>query len=79
MENMNSENSRKAEETATAIIAAALRIHRSIGPGLLESVYETLLGDRLTGNGLRVERQKHVSIKIDGRYFSEALSHRSPG
>ena len=73
MKNMNSENSRKAEETATAIIAAALQIHRGIGPGLLESVYETLLGDGLTGNGLRVDRQKRVSIKIDGRYFSEAF------
>jgi hypothetical protein len=41
--------------------------------GYLESVYETLLGDRLTGNGLRVERQKRVSIKIEGRYFAEAF------
>jgi iron complex transport system substrate-binding protein len=73
MKNMNSEDACKAEETATAIIAAALQIHRGIGPGLLETVYETLLGDRLTGSGLCVERQKRVSIKIDGRTFSEAF------
>jgi len=52
------------------IIGAAIRIHRKLGPGLLESAYETCLAWELEHAGLRVERQKPVpliydSIKLD--------------
>jgi GxxExxY protein len=52
------------------VIAAAITIHRKLGPGLLESVYEACLGYELEKAGFRVERQKAVplvyeSIKLD--------------
>jgi len=69
------ETARKASYTSSrdltaAIIGAAIRIHRKLGPGLLESVYEVCLGYEIGKLGLRVERQKAVpliyeSIKLE--------------
>jgi GxxExxY protein len=56
---------------ATIIVDCALKIHRQLGPGLLESVYETLLAHELTKRGLSVERQKPVPIIYDGIKFPE--------
>lgn len=42
---------------AAVIVDAALKIHTSIGPGLLESVYERILAYELRERGLRVDRQ----------------------
>ncbi len=52
------------------VIAAAITIHRKLGPGLLESVYEACLAYELEKAGFRVERQKAVplvyeAIKLD--------------
>ncbi len=52
------------------IIGAAIKIHRRLGPGLLESAYECCLAYEITKLGLRVERQKPVpliyeSVKLD--------------
>jgi GxxExxY protein len=52
------------------IIGAAIKIHRTLGPGLLESAYEACLAHELEQTGLRVERQKAVplfydSVKLD--------------
>ncbi len=52
------------------IIGAAIKIHRTLGPGLLESAYEACLAHELELMGLRVERQKAVplfydSVKLD--------------
>ncbi len=52
------------------VIAAAIAIHRKLGPGLLESVYESCLAYELDKAGFRVERQKAVplvyeAIKLD--------------
>jgi GxxExxY protein len=51
------------EQTASEIVAAALRIHRSVGPGLLEAAYEAMLEYELLERGLAVERQKYVSLQ----------------
>ena len=40
------------------IVDAALQIHKDLGPGLLESVYEAVLAKKLEQRGLNVERQK---------------------
>src|SRR4051794_38570316 len=40
------------------IVDAAFQVHRALGPGLLESVYEVVLADALRSRGLKVERQK---------------------
>jgi GxxExxY protein len=47
---------------ATSVVNCALEIHKELGPGLLEFVYEVLLADSLTQSGFRVERQKPVPI-----------------
>ena len=45
-----------------AIIGAAIRVHRLLGPGLLESAYEACLAHELAKRGFRVERQKAVPL-----------------
>ena len=45
-----------------AIIGAAIKIHRRLGPGLLESAYEACLAYELRESGLQVERQKPVPL-----------------
>jgi len=54
------------------ILDGAFRIHSLLGPGLLESVYETLLARDLTALGLKVERQKPVSFEFEGVRFRDA-------
>jgi len=44
------------------IIGAAIKVHRRLGPGLLESAYEACLAYELEQLGLRVERQKPVPL-----------------
>jgi iron complex transport system substrate-binding protein len=56
-----------------AVIDEAVKLHRDLGPGLLESVYEVLLHRMLLRRGLRVERQKLVSFEYDGLRFDEGL------
>jgi GxxExxY protein len=48
------------------IIGAAIEVHREIGPGLLESVYEQALCRELWIKGLRVERQVTVPVRYKG-------------
>lgn len=55
------------------IVDAAYRIHKAIGPGLLESVYERVLAWDLARNGFRVERQKRVGFEFEGMRFEEAF------
>ena len=47
------------------IIDASMKIHRDLGPGLLESVYEALLARELERRGFRVERQKVIRFEYD--------------
>ena len=44
------------------IIGAAIAVHQELGPGLLESVYETCLAYELTERGLRIEQQKALPV-----------------
>lgn len=55
------------------IIEESIRIHREVGPGLLESVYEAVLAKRLVLRGLIVQRQAAVPIVIDGEEFGEGF------
>jgi iron complex transport system substrate-binding protein len=61
------------ERTAAAIVDSAYRIHSSLGPGLLESVYEALLVKALLRREVAAERQKLVSFEADGLLFADAL------
>lgn len=56
-----------------SIIDAALRIHRDLGPGLLESVYEAVLARALMKRGLRVERQRVIPFRYDGTDFDNGF------
>jgi len=55
------------------VIDVSLRIHRELGPGLLESVYETVLAGILTEMGYLVDRQKPIDIEFEGRRFDAAF------
>jgi iron complex transport system substrate-binding protein len=58
-------------EITAAIIESSVKIHRRLGPGLLESVYETLLAHELGRRGLSVERQKPIPIHYEGLDFPD--------
>ena len=60
-------------ELGTIIVDEAVRIHKALGPGLLEIVYEAVLARRLEKRGLIVERQKPVSIEFEGDHFDEGF------
>lgn len=55
------------------VLDLALRIHRELGPGLLESVYEMILAGRLEAAGYRVFRQHPVDIHFEGQHFPAAF------
>ena len=50
-------------EISKIIVDISYKIHTQLGPGLLESVYETILDYELTSRGLKVERQKSLPVK----------------
>jgi iron complex transport system substrate-binding protein len=54
------------EELARVAIDCGYHIHRDLGPGLLESVYEAVLAASLARRGLYVERQKSLDIEYGG-------------
>jgi GxxExxY protein len=55
------------------ILDAAILVHRSLGPGLLESVYEAILAHELQKRGLSVRRQIPIPIEYDGLTFDEGF------
>lgn len=61
------------ETIAAEVIDAALHLHRDLGPGLLESVYEMLLAGQLARRGLTTERQQVVNVEYDGMRFDGAF------
>ena len=67
------ETRRNLDEITGAVIDASVKLHQALGPGLLESVYETILARDLTRRGLSVERQKVVRFNYDGMEFEEGL------
>jgi GxxExxY protein len=61
------------EKLTALAIDCGYRIHRDLGPGLLESVYETLLAAKLARSGVRVERQKPIDFEYDGIRLGEGF------
>ena len=55
------------------VVDAALRVHRELGPGLFETVYELVLAHELEQRGLSVERQVPVPIIYKGQRFEAAF------
>jgi len=56
----------KLDAITRKIIGAAINVHRALGPGLLESAYETCLAYELDQLGLKVERQKPLPVRYRG-------------
>ena len=61
------------EAAASDVIDVSLRLHRDLGPGLLESVYETVLAAKLAKLGYEVCRQVPVSFEFEGMVFEAAF------
>ncbi len=61
------------ERVTAEIVDAAAKLHRELGPGLLESVYECVLAASLSRAGLQVDRQLPVSFQFDGMRFDDAF------
>lgn len=68
---MNS--SGRTEEIATEIVDAAYAVHRILGPGLLESVYEQCLAFELSDRGLSYERQLVLPVKYKEHQIDSGL------
>lgn len=64
---------RDIEKLATLAIDNGLKIHKDLGPGLLESVYEAVLAASLARGGVTVERQKPIEIEYDGMKLGEGF------
>ncbi|MEE9458536.1 MAG: GxxExxY protein [Candidatus Bathyarchaeia archaeon] len=65
--------SKKEENTAKKIVDAAYCIHKELGPGLLERVYEVCFCYELTKSGLFCRRQMEIPIVYDGITFENGL------
>jgi GxxExxY protein len=65
--------SEKEEDIGRTVVDAAFRVHKELGPGLLEKVYETCFCHELVQRGLSIRRQLDVPIVYDGITFEEGL------
>jgi GxxExxY protein len=61
------------EKLCSEIVDCAYRIHKALGPGLLERVYEVCFCHELAKKGIRYLRQVHLPIHYDGLDFEDAL------
>ncbi len=61
----------KYDEITSVIIGAAIDVHKEIGPGLLESVYEVCLQKLLIKKGLSVKRQVQLPISFQGELLEK--------
>jgi GxxExxY protein len=60
-------------EIGSIVVEAAIAIHRELGPGLLESVYEIILAHELSNRGLNVQRQVAIPIQFKSIEFDEGF------
>lgn len=64
---------RSVDELASIAVDCGFHIHKELGPGLLESVYEMVLAQALSDQGLNVARQKPVAITFRGLVIADAF------
>ena len=65
--------SAREESIAKKIVDAAYTVHKRIGPGLLEKVYEVCFCHELNKRDLKYQRQMNIPIVYDGIVFDEGL------
>jgi GxxExxY protein len=61
------------DEISAIVVDEAIAIHRELGPGLFEIVYEAILAGRLQARGLDIARQVPVPLVFDGQSFEAAF------
>jgi len=61
------------DEMSAIVVDEAIAIHREFGPGLFESVYESVLAGRIQSRGLVVDRQVPIQAVFDGQHFDAAF------
>jgi GxxExxY protein len=61
------------DEVGRVVVEVAVQIHRGIGPGLLETVYEVILAHELRRRRLQVERQVAIPVTYAGLKFDEGF------
>ncbi len=54
------------QDLTEKIIGAAIEVHRALGPGLLESIYQTCLAHEMTLRGLHFEKEKPLPVEYKG-------------
>ncbi len=64
---------RQIDEITRDVIGVAMQMHRDLGPGLLESVYEMVLAAKLVRLGYRIDRQKPINIEFEDMQFEAAF------
>lgn len=65
----------EAEKLTVLVFDHAMFLHKQIGPGIAESVYEELLFDRLTQVGLKVDRQQPVNLVFENKTYQNAFRY----
>lgn len=65
--------SKREEEIAKLIVDSAYHVHKNLGSGLLEKVYEVCFCHELKKRGLKCDRQISVPIEYDGIKFDEGF------
>lgn len=68
---MVSEPDLATDELARSVIGAAIDVHRALGPGLLESVYEEALAHELVQREIPFARQVHVELAYKGHVIGQ--------
>jgi GxxExxY protein len=63
----------QAEQLSGVVIGAAIEVHRHLGPGLLESIYEKCLAHELRLRGIKAQRQVPVPLQYKDLIFDETL------
>ena len=60
------------DDISAIVVHECIAIHRELGPGLFENVYEMILAGRLEARGLNVARQVAIPLTFDGQFFEAA-------
>jgi GxxExxY protein len=68
-------NKKQVNDLSFKIIGAAIEVHKTLGPGLLEQVYETCLAHELRQLGLQIERQKEIKVEYKGIQLDASLRY----
>jgi GxxExxY protein len=73
LKTVNTMTNERTEQIAKIIVNSAFKVHKNLGPGLLERVYEVCLAYEIEKAGLNVQRQIDVPIIYDGVTLKEKL------